>query len=308
MSNEIWNYYKLELKLKTPMMGPGSSIELFKAHVIEKAKKEIAKANKLGAKVAKSMEKFKGSEISEKKELLELQSLLRGYCQLLGKQVEIPETVEGVLELSQELSKELETVLENENSGARPTVFFRDTQGMPIISTHMILGNIKENVKIVVNQEDSKESKMFKSKVSVGEAGALDIKAVEFFMKPSNDILRGDDEFLKTFSDAGLYGKGNLIAEESGRIILERPIRFDVMGVSKTAIQRSEILPTGTEMSCTLRVRQGSKFTEELLTKIFHLGKNNGLGPWRGSGNMGSYFFKLTKIEDFKEEIPEGFL
>ena len=273
-----FKYYRVEFKLATEMLGtiPGASI--YHKHVITKAKKEIAKVNKLSGKIAKSLAKYQDVNFSEHKEIEEIKGCIRGFSQLTGKPVDIPSdiTIEDLLLLAEEAEEEYKLIA-GKSEEQLPTRFLRDEDGWPMISTHMVLGNLKENLKICVNNGDKS---ILTSKVSVGEVGALDVKAIEMFMRPSNDISPE---------------------------ICERPIKSDNMGKVMVAIARSEMLPVGTEFGCTLRIRSTSVFAvEENLKKCLDMGKNNGLGAWRGSGNKGAYWFKLTPLPDYVETTPEG--
>lgn len=297
MSN--YDYYKLQLKLVNPMLGTGTEISIYHEHVLQKAKKEIEKANRLAGKLTKSVEKYRGAEISESKELQELQGLLRAYCALVGKQVEIPDNIDGILSIAGDLQEDLEESLKHGDI-VRATVFHKNSDNLPMISTHMILGNFKENLKIMVNGGDKS---LIKSKVAVSEALALDVKFVENFMIPDRDILRGNQVDADRLPPSG---RGKWIADQSGRIILERPIKFERMGKVETAIAMSEVLPAGTEMECTVRVRKGSVLNQEALEILLDMGKNNGLGSWRGSGNMGAYLYKIEALPEYVETREDG--
>ena len=271
-----FTYYKLNLKLLTEQLGTCTEVSIYEKHVQEKAKKEIADANRL----AKKLSKYKGVEFSDEKQAEELKGILRSYMQRSGVLHELPNTIPELVELAALIKEEFESSMDE--GGSAPTVFMRDKDGFPMISTHMILGNLKENLKIMTNNGDKS---IAKSKVSVGEMGALDIKVVEDFIIPSMDIIRNDE------------GKPQL---------LERPIKFERMGKVETAICRSEYLPIGTEYECTLRIRTGSPMNNlETLKTLFDLGLNNGLGQWRGSGKKGSYTYKVEPIT-YKEKLPEG--
>jgi hypothetical protein len=276
-----WTYFKLELKLQTDMLGTCCEASIYNEHVLQKAKKEIAKANKLTGKLEKSLQKYQGSEISFEKELLELKAVIRAYQAHVGRRDELPDDIDELLEYAKELEAEYAELV-SAGETAKATVFMKDKDNWPIISTHMVLGNIKENLKIITNNGDKS---IVTSKVSCGEIGALDVKAVEAFMRPDLDIKR----------DA----KGKPVLEE-------RPIMFERMGKKLTAIAQSEVLPAGAEMVCTLRVRKDSPITQDALWKLLDLGKSNGLGTWRGSGNRGAFVFRLTALPDFREPVPEG--
>ncbi len=277
----MFKYYNVSFKLLRPMLGTCTETSIYNEHILQKAKKEIKRANTLGKKVTKVLDKYQGENISERKEVAELQGVIRAYQALVGKADKLPESVEELLDYAKELEEEYnELVAKGESTKA--TVFMKDKDGYPIISTHMILGNLKENMKVMVNNGDKS---VIKSKVSVGEVFALDVKAVEPFMVPDSDIAR---------------------TEDGERDLLERPIRFERMGKVQTAIAISEQLPEGTEFSTVIRVRAGSPLSEKALRDLLSLGKSNGFGSWRGSGSMGSYVYKLVALPDYVEKLPKG--
>ena len=276
-----FDYYRVEFRLQTDMLGTCCEASIYNEHVLQKAKKEIAHVNALRGKVSKHLDKYVGSEITFEKELLDLKKVIRAYQAIVGKVEDLPDDYDDLLDYAKQIDEEYAAAIKRGET-AKATVFMKDEDGWPSISTHMILGNLKENLRIIVNNEDKS---ILTSKVSVGEVCALDVKPVEQYMRPSRDILRDDN------------GKPQLC---------ERPIMFDRMGKKTTAIAQSEVLPAGSEMSCVLRVRSGSPITEQALRKLLDFGKSNGLGTWRGSGNKGSFVFKLTKLVDYREPLPDG--
>lgn len=282
---EMFEYYELQLKLITPMLGTCAEASIYDEHLLKKHKKNIKKANSLEAKITKAIEKYVGTEISENKEIQELKGIIRGYMEIVGESVELPDNTEELLAIAKEFEERVNDLVAKGES-LKSTIFMRDVDGWPMISSHMILGNIKENLKIITNNGDKS---ILKTKVSVSEVLALDVKPVEQFIRPSQDIIRD--------------------ALENPEID-ERPIRFnDNFGKVVTAISRAEQLPKGTIFTCTLRVRKGSPMNEVALNRLFNLGKNQGLGQWRGSGNKGAYKYKLKKLKDFIEPAdPDGFI
>lgn len=288
--NGAFVYLNLELKLLSEQLGTCSAASVYAEHVLKTAQKEIKKANRLSGKVSKALQKYKGTDpIPEMKEVKELQGIIRSYQEVLGKAEELPNDIQELLDYSQRCEEEFEALVK-EGKEQKPTIFMKDEDGWPMISTHMIVGNLKENAKIMANNDTaaSKEAKVFKSKVSVQEMLALDIKPVEYLIRPSNDIARDED------------GKP---------AICERIIKFERMGKTETAIALSETVPPGTEYKVHLRVRANSPFASNdfaLLRLLLDLGKNNGIGQWRGSGSKGQYMFKLTKL-DKDPPKPKGY-
>lgn len=283
------------------MLGTCTETSIYHEHVLQKAKKEIAKANRLGAKIQKNLEKYKGSELPDDKIVQELQGVMRSFLQALGKPLEVPDTVDELLEKNIELDEEFQEKLKKMEQ-VKATVFMKDNEGWPMISTHMILGNLKENLKVMVNNGDKS---IIRSKVAVGETMALDVKPVDGFMKPNTDILRAKTQEEVDVMPVADKGR-NTLDLNTGRVLLERPIRFERMGKTETAIALSEQLPAGTEFETVLRVRDNSPIDIEALHKLFDLGKSNGFGSWRGSGNMGAYFFRIEGLPEYKEETPDG--
>jgi hypothetical protein len=283
------------------MLGTCTEASIYNEHVLQKAKKEIKRVNSLLKKVAKSAEKYVGSEITEAKEIEELKSILRTFQELTGDQEELPNTVAELLESAKGIEERWnEIVASGENMKA--TIFMRDSNGHPKISSHMILGNMKENIKIAVNNGDE----IMKSKKSVSETLALDVKPIEFFLPASQDIIRAVVVNGAKVLPEGLGVERNKILDD-GRVICERPISFERMGKRETAIALSEQLPEGTEFKTVLRIREKSPFDDmKLLHRVFSFGKNNGLGSWRGSGNYGAYVFKLEPLEDYTETFADG--
>jgi hypothetical protein len=277
-----FSYYELQLKLIREMLGTCPSTDIYAEHILSKSKKLIVQANKTQGKLRKNLQKYLGTEILPEKEIQELQGIIQTYSEILGESFDLPDDLESLLLLSQEINERVNDLI-NRGDEMKATVFMRDEDGHPIISSHLILGNVKEILRTIVNSGDKF---CFKSKVQLNECAALDLKVIEPFIRPSKDILReeGTDKHKLDI----------------------RPIRFEIMGKPTTALSASEVLPIGTILSCNLRIRKGSPLDcLDTLKKIFSHGKNLGLGQWRSSGNRGAYVFKLKELKDFKEDFGE---
>lgn len=285
MATKNFIYAKLQIKITSEQLGTATAASIYAEHVLKTAQKQIKKANKMSGKVTKAFQKYKGTDpISEIKEVAELKGIIRSYQEVLGKVEDLPNDVEGLLEYSKECEAEFEEMVKN-GSEQKATIFLKDADGKPMLSSHMIIGNLKENAKISTNNSTlPKESKDFKSKISIQEMLALDISPVEPFMYPNKDIVR----------------------DENGKPVLcERPISFERMGKRETAIALSEQLPIGTEYSVTLRIRADSPFAAKdlaVLRSLLDLGKSNGIGQWRGSGNKGQYMYKIEIVAEPKRD------
>jgi hypothetical protein len=276
-----FEYYKLQLKLTSEQLGTCTEASLYEQHILKKSQKMITEAHRLANRAKKAYEKYLGVDLPPQKEIQELQGVMRRYQEVLGKKEEIPSGAEELFEYIEKLKEEYdEKVALGEELKA--TCFMRSPSGHSCISTHMLLGNLKANCKTIVNAGDKSN---LTSKVSVQEIMSLDVKPVEKFVEPSLDILRLPDGRPK---------------------LCERSVRFDHMGKQVVALIQSEIIPEGAEYTMHLRVRKNSPMTEAFLWKLLDLGKNTGLGQWRGSGSKGQFVFRLEKLTDYKENIPEG--
>jgi len=281
-----WDYYSILFRLRRTMLGTCTEASIMQEHVIQKARKQIKKANRLGDRIVKSIDKFKGDAISEDKEIEEVKKIIMAFAELTAKplSMNLPNDLKSLLTMAKEVKKDYDELVAK-GEQAKFTVFMKEPKNgdpntlWPVISTHMILGNLKENLKIICNNGDKT---ILSTKVSIGETMALDVKAIEEFMTPNLDIMRHPD------------GKP---------LIEERPISFNRMGKTETAIAASEQLPKLATFGCKLRIRKGSPINETALRKLFTYGKNNGLGANRGAGNFGSYDYKLEKLPNFVETV-----
>lgn len=279
MSNYI--YYKLHLKLLTEMLGTCTEASIYNQHILKKSQKMIEEAHRLANKAKKAYEKYKGTELPPEKEVQELQAVVRRYQEVIGKKEEVPGDADALFDYIEKIKLEFEEKV-SQGEESRATCFMRDPKGHVCISTHMILGNLKEIARTLVNNGDKS---VIKSKVSLNEVMAVDIKPVERFIRPNMDIERHQDGRPKLF---------------------ERPIRFERMGKQEVSIVLSEVLPAEAEFTVHLRVRKETPVNEDFLRKLFDMGKNIGLGQWRGSGGYGAYKFHLEQV-DYKENFnPEG--
>jgi len=121
MKNEnAYLYYQLRIKLLTHMLGTGSEASIYNKHNLEKAKKEIEKANKLVGRVTKALGKYVGAEITDDKQVAELKGVVNAYCALVGRTVELPNSVEDLLDLSKELDAEFKLMTEEGKTVSNP--------------------------------------------------------------------------------------------------------------------------------------------------------------------------------------------
>lgn len=281
-----WDYYSVMFRLRRTMLGTCTEASIMQEHVIQKARKQIKKANRLSDRIVKSLDKFKGDSIPAEKEIEEVKKIIMAFAELTARPVstDLPDDLPALLKIAAEVKKAYDELVAK-GEQAKFTVFMKEPKNgnpdelWPVISSHMVLGNFKENLKIITNNGDKT---ILSTKVSIGETMALDVKAVEEFMTPDMDIMRHPD------------GKP---------LIEERPITFNRMGKTETAIAASEQLPKGATFECKLRIRKGSPINMDALKKLLTCGKNNGLGANRGAGNFGSYDFNLKHLPNFVETV-----
>lgn len=91
---DMFTYWKVDFRLISEMLGTATEASIYDKHILQKAKKEIQKANKLSGKITKAVQKYKGQEIPEQKEVEELKSVIRAYQGVVGKITELPDSVE----------------------------------------------------------------------------------------------------------------------------------------------------------------------------------------------------------------------
>jgi hypothetical protein len=307
MSN--FKYFKLDLKLKTEQFGTcPDKASVIDAHLIKVAMKEIKKINKNKKKLTKLEDKYVGADVTltDEKQKQELIGVINNMGQSLGTitpELDLNDmTYEELLDHSKLMEAEWEKQV-SEGKQKSATIFMKDENGWPKISTHMIVGNLKEIARNMTNnslevieleragkKDEARECKYFKSKTSIGEMFAQDCKVVEDYAKPSMDILRKED------------GSADLF---------ERPVTTEGPSGKKTCLVASERVPAGAEYTVTLRVRSDSPLMDidkdiTVLEHLFDHGKSCGLGAWRGSGQRGAYFYNLEFLPDYVEPKPEG--
>ena len=323
-----FRYFKLDLKLKTEELGTcPDKASIMDEHLIKRTMKEIKKINKSKKKLTIAEDKVVGGDktMTPDKVKMDLIGLINNMEQALGTITEsvdlLDMTYEELLDHSKLLEAEWEKQIAEGNQKSA-TIFMKDSTGWPQISTHMIVGNLKEIARNKTNnsltvstleaegkKDEALKAKCFKSKTSIGELFAQDCKVVEDYARASLDIMR------KPIGET--LTKRQKADKEAGREVkgepdyLERPVTTDGPSGKKTCIVVSERVPAGTEYSMTLRVRADSPLMEEkdgvtVLEVLFDHGKSCGLGAWRGSGQKGAYFYKLEELLDYVEPKPEG--
>ena len=82
-------------------------------------------------------------------------------------------------------------------------------------------------------------------------------------------------------------------------VIIERPLRSKTPdGIPQTSIARSECIPEGGKITCTVEIVQSTKtkITEEILRDLLDYGTRKGLLQWRNSGMYGGFTYELKKL------------
>ena len=149
-----------------------------------------------------------------------------------------------------------------EEEGERPmTVFPRDKEGNPYIFDYLIKGFLKNAAKNFNTVPDQKVSS-YKSKIDGG-----------VFVEPRHLILN--------------------IPEGKEIGICARPLRASTMQGERVTIAKSESVPEGTVIECTIKV-----MNPDIKKKLFDYldyGYYNGLGQWHNAGK-GKFSYEI--IED----------
>jgi len=76
----------------------------------------------------------------------------------------------------------------------------------------------------------------------------------------------------------------------------QRSLRAMTAQGPRVTLAKSEVVPAGSKLKFTLQVMEGSKITEEVLTKLFDYGQLTGLGQWRNAG-YGLFSYEMMRVE-----------
>lgn len=161
--------------------------------------------------------------------------------------------IKGESEYNQEMSTFPE--------GRGATSFSRDSESI-FIYNYMLLGNIKANLKILMDN------------------GA--IPKITNYKKVGDLFLEVGPREIRFHRD------GELIKEPEGT--LERPIRGFTAKGERTFLGKSDIIREGARFSFQVKIlRNINGMTPAAVLEAVKLGKVHGLGQWRGSGKYGKY-------------------
>lgn len=286
---DIFEYYRLTVHTTSELLATNPACDIMHEHNIQKAKKLMADAARKEKRISKALDKYSGGQdISGDKHYVDLRYNLQAYMSLMGITQPIPDNVEDLLELFEKIKEDFDEMVE-QGKAQQGTVFLRNDAGHVVLSSHMILGNIKEILSNITNNGDKT---ILSTKVSVGETCAQDIKWVEPYIE------------AKQIVDGKLVDLDSVKDKEGKPVMLQRSLRIrnPQPGQAPVCISMSEYLPSGAVFQFTLRVRKKSVFTKDALEYIFLHGSSLGLGQWRGSGGKGSYDFHLEHLPDYKED------
>lgn len=162
------------------------------------------------------------------------------------------------LKTMEELEEEIESCPDDEKGA---TGFHKDTFGL-FFYNYMILGNIKQNIFILTCN-------------GLGKVLAYK-KACDLFINVSPRKVRpyrGDDETLM---------------QPDGSI--ERPLRAQTAKGERIVLAKSDLIEAKTRFKFEVKLLRNDRGLDmEMLVNAIKMGKENGLGQWRGSGNYGQY-------------------
>lgn len=252
---------RIKCRLVWAMLGTNSvDVDIHKTHVIDKQRDLFLKKGKL----MKEIGRYEQILISDEKEKDEIEGLLNNLEALIGGP--IPEDIREEVLLGK-LDRLKKTMKEIETRGV--TCFFKDEEGKPWLSPHMMTGFLKGranalllNVPKRVNKDNDKV--FLKSMAFTDAVIRAHVSIEEKRITVSQDIIRGEDKMPA---------------------YLVRSLRFKdkESGGETTTIAKSEMLPEGTEFGFTYRILKGSPVLANLET-LLALGELQGIGQWRGAG------------------------
>jgi len=172
------------------------------------------------------------------------------------------EKLEGVDEKTKQklTEEEIETV-EEELLERGWTGFHKDERGI-FFYNYMILGNIKNNIQLLINNGSITKVTSYKKACDT----CLKVTPRKIRFKRSNKKI--------TLPEASM----------------ERPIRAMTMKGERTFISKADVVKKGAIFKFSIKIiKNNFNLTPEVLIKALKLGELYGLGQWRGSGNYGSY-------------------
>lgn len=162
------------------------------------------------------------------------------------------------LKTMEELEEEIEACPESKEKTA--TSFPKDTFGI-FMFNYMILGNIKANIFILMCNGAGKVLNYKKSADLFCKVGPRKIR----FYRKNEQLINNDS-------------------------CLERSCRTRDKHGSRTFLAKSDTVEPKTRFNFNVRLLRNDRgLTTEILVNALKLGKENGLGQWRGSGGYGTY-------------------
>lgn len=164
----------------------------------------------------------------------------------------------------EDLDEEMDTYPE----GRGATSFHRDNDSV-FIYNYMILGNIKANLKMLMDNGAIPKITNYK-------------KVADLYLEvfPRRVRFHRDGELIKTIDGT-----------------LERSIRGFTAKGERTFLSKSDYISEGARFSFQIKIlRNINGMTPAAVVEAAKLGKIHGLGQWRGSGKYGKYrLINVTK-------------
>lgn len=172
------------------------------------------------------------------------------------------------------------------------TVFLKDENDHPVISSHMILGFLKSAGIVVCratpkagkrkaldeNGEELGSGTMYSSQATTTMLLNQHVKILPELLRASRDIERDDSGMPKLY---------------------ERPLQAKTPLGPRSCLAASEVLPKGTQFEFDIWILGGDNvITQKHLEEAFSIMPFKGLGAWRCSGNHGGFEVKsITRTE-----------
>lgn len=146
--------------------------------------------------------------------------------------------------------------------GREMTVFFRDTDGTPMIGTHMIYGFFKAACGYLRRDKTSKSAKV-----------SAHLKNINGLLKVYPDANEVGGRFLRLN-----LPEGETIGD------CQRSLRASTMQGDRVALSHSETVPAGTTTEFDIVLLGQDKMNWDAVEEWLNYGRFNGLGQWRSAG------------------------
>lgn len=260
--------YQVTLTLTRDILGTNPcDPNVLDTHILDRQRKLITEKQGINKEINKYLGQI---QIAKEKGEAEVSLVLDRLEALIGTPFTEEEralAIKGELESLKETFKELDI--------KGTTVFFWDkVADRPCLGDHMIGGFLKAAAEAIGRTLPSRKAEVLHS--------------ISYTQSLINQHVRCESKFITFDKDIKRDGEGNAA-------YLQRSLRAMTAQGPRISLSRSEVVEAGAKLCFVLKVMEGSKITEEVLSKLFSYGEFVGLGQWRNSGN-GMFTFDISKL------------